>query len=61
MTGETPFSLAYRYEAMVPVELGVDSLISDNFDPEENMILQVTRNFGARHINNAQLNTSTRM
>ena len=35
-----PFSLAYGYEAMVPVELGARSLRRDNFDPEQNMILQ---------------------
>ena len=33
-TGETPFSLAYGYEAMVPVELGSGSLSRDNSDPE---------------------------
>ena len=38
--GETPFSLAYRYKAMVPVELGAGSLRRDNFNPEQNMILQ---------------------
>ena len=38
-TGETPFSLAYGYEAMVPVELGAGSLRRDNFDPGQNMIL----------------------
>ena len=38
--GETPFSLAYGYEAMVPVKLGAGSLRRDNFDPEQNMILQ---------------------
>ena len=31
---ETPFSLAYGYEAMVPVELGAGSLRRDNFDLE---------------------------
>ena len=38
--GETPFSLAYGYKVMVPVELGAGSLRRDNFDPEQNMILQ---------------------
>ena len=33
-TGETPFSLGYEYEAMVPVEIGVGSLRRDNYDPE---------------------------
>ena len=32
-TGEMPYSLAYGYEAMVPVELGASSLRRDNFDP----------------------------
>ena len=40
MAGETPFSRAYRYEAMVPVEIGTRSLRGDNFDPEKNKILQ---------------------
>ena len=39
-TGETPFLLAYRYEAMVPVELRVGYLRKDNIDLEQNMILQ---------------------
>ena len=39
-TRETPFSLAYKDEAMVLVKLGVGSLRSDNFDLEQNMILQ---------------------
>ena len=38
--GKTLFSLAYGYELMVPVELGARSLRRDNFNPEENMILQ---------------------
>ena len=33
-TGETPFSLGYEYEAMVPVEIGAGSLRRDNYDPE---------------------------
>ena len=37
-TRETPFSLAYGYEALVPIELGIGSLKRDNFDPEQNMI-----------------------
>ena len=39
-TGEIMFSLAYRYEAMVPVEIRVGSLRRDNYDPEQNLILQ---------------------
>ena len=31
---------SYGYEAIVPVELGIGSLRRDNFDPEQNMILQ---------------------
>ena len=33
-TGETSFSLAYRYKAMVPVEIGARFLRRDNYDPE---------------------------
>ena len=33
-TGEISFSLVYRYEVMVPVELGAGSLRRDNFDLE---------------------------
>ena len=32
--GETSFSHAYGYEAMVLVEIGVGSLRRDNYDPE---------------------------
>ena len=39
-TGETLFSLAYGYKAMGPVEFGKGSLRRDNFDAEQNMILQ---------------------
>ena len=39
-TRETPFLLAYGYRAMVLVELGARSLRRDNFDLEQNMILQ---------------------
>ena len=39
-TGETPFSLAYNYEAMIPIKLGAWSLRRENFDQEQNMILQ---------------------
>ena len=39
-TGETSFSLAYGYEVMVTVELVTGSLRRDNFDIEQNMILQ---------------------
>ena len=38
-TEETPFSLAYGYEAMVPVELEAGSLRRDNFNLRQNMIL----------------------
>ena len=33
-TGETPFSLAYGYEAMVLVKIGAGSLRRDNYDHE---------------------------
>ena len=39
-SGETPFSLAYGYEAMVPIELEASLLKSENFDQEKNIILQ---------------------
>ena len=32
ITGETPFSLAYKYEAMAPVEIGAGSLRRENYD-----------------------------
>ena len=32
--------MAYGYEAMVPIKLGAGSLRRDNFDLEQNMILQ---------------------
>ena len=33
-TGETPFSLAYGYEAMVPMEIGMSSLRRENYDSD---------------------------
>ena len=33
-TRETLFSLAYRYEVIVPVKIRVRSLKRDNYDPE---------------------------
>ena len=35
-TGESPFTLTYGCEAMVPVEIGAGSLRRDNFDPTDN-------------------------
>ena len=35
-----PIFTAYGYEAVVPVKLGAGSLRRDNFDPEQDMILQ---------------------
>ena len=69
-TEETLFSLAYRYKAMIPVEIGAGSSRRDNFDSEQNMILQrrdfisskkndVTPNFGSQRTNDALLGTST--
>ena len=40
LTRETPFSLTYGYEAMVPVEIGVRSLRRKNYDSDQNFILQ---------------------
>ena len=39
-TRETLFLLAYGYEAMVLVKIGARYLRRDNFDLEQNMILQ---------------------
>ena len=39
-TGKTPFSLAYRVEAMIPVELGVPSLRHETNNQEGNFALQ---------------------
>ena len=38
-TGETPFSLAYGVEAMVPVEVGISSLRRETYNQEENHTL----------------------
>jgi len=35
-TGETPFSLCYGSEALIPVEIGVPTLRVEHFDPESN-------------------------
>ena len=67
MTGETLFSLAYSYKAIVPVELGVGSLRRDNFNSKQNMILQqrdlrkndMIHNFESRRTNDALLDTLT--
>ncbi|XP_074337528.1 uncharacterized protein LOC141674727 [Apium graveolens] len=37
-TGETPFSLVYGCEAMVPVEVGSGSFRRDNYDSEANEV-----------------------
>ena len=39
-TRETPFSLAYGYEAMVPVKIGLGLLQRENYNPEQNETLQ---------------------
>ena len=38
-TGETPFSLAYGVEAMIPMEVGIPSLWHETYNPEENHAL----------------------
>ena len=38
-TGETPFSLAYRIAAMIPVEVGIPSLRRETYNPKENHVL----------------------
>ena len=35
-TGETPFSLAYGMEAVIPLEVGLSTIRSKNFDPDLN-------------------------
>ncbi|GFY91135.1 hypothetical protein Acr_07g0013310 [Actinidia rufa] len=37
-TGETPYSLVYRIESVVPVEIGMPSFRTMNFDKENNEI-----------------------
>lgn len=37
-TGETPFTLTYVYEAMVPVEVGAGSFRRDNYDAKNNEV-----------------------
>ena len=39
-TGETPFSLAYRIKAIIPVEIGVPSLRRETYNQEENFAFQ---------------------
>ena len=41
-TGETPFSLAYGVEAMIPVEIEGPSLRRETYNQEENFALQNT-------------------
>ena len=38
-TGETPFILAYRVKAIIPVEISVPTFHIDNFDEENNDVL----------------------
>ena len=38
--GETLFSLSYGYEAMVPFEIGMSSLRRENYDQNDNHLLQ---------------------
>ncbi|PON45922.1 Ribonuclease H-like domain containing protein, partial [Parasponia andersonii] len=38
-TGDSPFSLAYGYEAMIPVEIGVDSLRRSIYEQKQNDVL----------------------
>ncbi|KAL5552138.1 hypothetical protein UlMin_002314 [Ulmus minor] len=38
-TGETPFSLAYGVEAVIPVEISLPTFRVDNFDEESNDVL----------------------
>ena len=36
LTGETPFSLAYGMEAVIPLKVGLPTIRSKNFDPDLN-------------------------
>ncbi|KAL5569910.1 hypothetical protein UlMin_026485 [Ulmus minor] len=38
-TGETPFSLAYGVEAVIPIEISLPTFRVDNFDEENNAVL----------------------
>ncbi|KAL5554586.1 hypothetical protein UlMin_041987 [Ulmus minor] len=38
-TGETPFSLAYEVEAVIPIEISLPTFRVDNFDEESNDVL----------------------
>ncbi|KAL5575127.1 hypothetical protein UlMin_016826 [Ulmus minor] len=38
-TGETPFSLAYGVEAVIPIEISLPTFRVDNFDEESNYVL----------------------
>ena len=38
-TSENPFSVAYGYKAMVPIEIGAGSLRRENYNPEQNETL----------------------
>ena len=40
LTGETPFLLSYGYEAMVPVEIEMSLLRRENYDQDQNNLLQ---------------------
>ena len=40
ITRETPFSLAYGYEAMVPIEIRAGLLRRENYNPKQKEILQ---------------------
>ena len=38
-TGESPFCLAYGYEAMIPVEIGASSLRRSTYEQDQNNVL----------------------
>ena len=35
-TGETPFSISYRVEAIIPLEIGFPTLRTQSFNPSDN-------------------------
>lgn len=55
-TGETPFSVAYGCETMVPVEIGAGSLKRDGFDEQGNEdCLRTNLNLAEKHKEQAQI------
>ena len=59
-TGETPFSLAYGVDAVVPVELGIPTFRIENFNEEDNdVLLALASNLLEEKSEKAQLRATT--